>query len=135
MGAGNRLPPSFKPISNSAQGFQIARMTRIAFDFFAQTSYKDVNRARSHKRPFFPHRIKQLIASENASAMASEVFEQAEFAHRGQNWIARDAHGHRRQIDFQFPNLNHFLMDSFRLNAQHVADARDQFAGLKGLVM
>jgi len=53
MGAGNRLPPSFKPISNSAQGFQIARMTRIAFDFFAQTSYKDVNSSAESQTTFF----------------------------------------------------------------------------------
>ena len=46
MGAGNRLAPSFKPIPDSAQRFQIARMAWIDFDFLPQTPHEDVDGAR-----------------------------------------------------------------------------------------
>jgi hypothetical protein len=46
-------------------------MPRIALDLLPQATHEDVNRARSYERSFFPDRIKQLVASEDASAMAS----------------------------------------------------------------
>ena len=77
------LPTRLKPIPNSAQRLQIARVARVAFDFFAQTTHEDVDRARRYERTFFPDGIKELVAGEDAPAVANEIFEQSELADRG----------------------------------------------------
>src|SRR3984885_5694777 len=107
-------------------------MARIALDLLPQTPHEDVNRAWSHKRAFFPHRVKQLIASEDAAAVARQIFEKAEFAHRGEHGLARDAHRHGSDVDLQLSQLDLLVSRSFRSDAEHVADTGKQFARTEG---
>ena len=134
MGAGNRLAAGFEAVTDSAQGFQIARMTGIAFDFFAQPADENVDRARSDEGPFFPDGIKQLVAGEDASAVAGEIFEQAELADCGEHgFVRRRAWSWKRCRSRDLPDLDLLLKLRFGLNAENVANARDEFAGAEGL--
>ncbi len=104
-------------------------MPRVAFDFFAQSPDINIDRTRGHEGSLFPDRIKKLIAGEDAAAMRGQVFQQAKFAHCGQNVASVDLHGHRGDVDFQIAEPEHFTA-ARRLTqpAQHAADAGDQFA-------
>ena len=55
------LAPGFEAVTDAAKGFQIARMSRVRFDFFTQATHENVDRSRSNERALFPDGIKQLI--------------------------------------------------------------------------
>src|ERR1039458_9009016 len=71
-----KLASGFEAVADSAQRFQIAGMAWIALDFLPQTAHEDVNGARGHKRPFFPHRVEELVAGKDASPVPGQIFEE-----------------------------------------------------------
>src|SRR5664279_4163497 len=85
-------------------------MPWIAFDLLPQTPHEDVNRARRDEGAFFPHGVKQLVAGKDASAVPGEVFEQPELADGSEYRPALHTHGHRRDINFQFSQLNNLCL-------------------------
>src|ERR1700691_1176456 len=91
----------FEPVADSAHRFQIAGMPGIALDFLPQTAHEDIDRARGHERPFFPYRVKQLVAGKDASPMPGQIFEEPEFADRRKDCLSLHAHSHRSDIKFQ----------------------------------
>lgn len=103
-------------------------MARIALDLLAQAAHKNINRARRHERAFFPDRIKKLVAGEDASTMADEVFEEPELAHGRWHGFALHGHRHGGDIDFKLAQLNQFAEGSLFLGAKDVANASDQLA-------
>src|SRR5271166_2299865 len=123
-----RLPSVFKPVADSTQCLQIARMPRIAFDFLPQPSHENIDGTWRHERAFFPHCIKQLVARKDASAVPCQVFQQPELADGREYGFALHPHRHRSDIDLQVSELNHLMAGSLGLNAQNVADARNQLA-------
>src|SRR5208282_2736992 len=104
-------------------------MPWIGFDFLPQTPHKDVDRARGHKRPFFPDGIEQLVAGKDTSPVPGQVFEEPKLSHGSEYRPARDAHGHGSDVNLQFSQLNRLVTGDFRRNAEDVADTRNQFAG------
>src|ERR1039457_7505999 len=100
-----KLASGFEAVADSAQRFQIAGMAWIALDFLPQTAHEDVNGARGHKRPFFPHRVEELVAGKDASPVPGPIFEEPELADRGEYGFALDAHGHRSDIKFSITPL------------------------------
>ena len=60
-------------------------MARVLFNFFAQAANVDVDRSRGNEGSFFPHRVEQLVARQDAAAMGGQIFQQPEFTHRGED--------------------------------------------------
>ena len=107
-------------------------MPWIEFDFFPQTSYKDVNRPRGYKRAIFPHSVEQLVACEDAAAVSGEIFEKPELADGGENRFTLHPYSHRRDVNFQVAELNHFVARGLWLRAENVADSRNQLSRTEG---
>src|ERR1700687_1690861 len=122
----------FESVAHSAQRFQIAGMSRIACDLLPQTPHEYVNRARGDEGAFFPHGVKQLVAGKNASPVPGQIFEEPELADRSEYCPALHPHGHRSDINFQISQLNNLVTGGVRLNAENVADARNQLTGTEG---
>src|SRR5579863_2134109 len=109
-------------------------MTRVEFDFFAQTANVDVDGARGDERSFFPDGVEELVAGEDTPAMGGEVLEQAELAHRGEDIAALHLHRHGRSVDFEVAKAEN-LKFFWRLPraAQHAPHTGNQFTRAEGL--
>jgi len=116
----------FEAVANAAQRFEVAGMTGVTLDFFAQSADVDVHRARRDECGFLPHRVQELIAGEDAPAVRGQVLEQAELAYGGKHVAAADAHGERGRVDLELAQPEHFRR-RFPERAQHTAYASDQF--------
>ena len=124
----------FEAVADAAQGFQILGMAGVELDFFTEAAYVDVDRPRGHERSFFPDSVEQLIAGEDAAAMGSEIFEQAEFTYRGEHVAALDLYGHGGDVNFEFSEAQHFCRGGrLAQSTQHAANAGHEFAGAEGL--
>src|ERR1700732_1615262 len=62
-------------VARAAHGFQVARVFRVGFDFFADAANVNIHRARRHIGSIAPDRIQKMIAGENAAEMAREIIQ------------------------------------------------------------
>ena len=74
-----------------------------------------------------------MVAAEDASLVAGEIVEQAEFGGRGGNGLAAHGKDHGRRIDFNFPDLHGAGRKRTLEAAQNGFDSGHEFARAEGL--
>src|ERR1700722_2479689 len=121
-----------KAIAGAADSLKIAGILRVRLDFFTNAADIDVNRARSYVGSVTPDGIEQMIARKNASRVAREIVEQAEFGGGGGNRGAAHGEDHGRGIDFYFTNLHGTGRERAFEAAKHGFDAGHEFARTEG---
>src|SRR5260370_1419871 len=70
-----------------------------------------------------------MVGGKNESSVRGQIFEEPELADRSENCPALHAHSHRSDINCQISQLNNLVTAGIRLNAENVADARNQLTG------
>src|ERR1700722_4242692 len=104
-------------------------MAGIAFDFFPKAPDVDVDGSGGDEGSFLPHRVEQLIPCEDATAMVSQVFQQAEFAYGGEDIATLHLDSHRTDVNFEVAKAKHLGGRGFLVQStQHAANPGHQFA-------
>src|SRR5271169_5715870 len=120
-------------VAGAADRFQIARVLGVRLDLFADAADVDVDGAGSDVGGIAPDGVEQMIAAENASLVAREIIEQAEFGGGRGNQVSAYGEGHGRRIDFDIADFHRAGRQGTLEAPQHSLDARDEFPRAEGL--
>jgi len=120
-------------IAGAAHGFQIARILRIGFNFFANAANVDVHGSWGDVRRIAPDGVEQMITAEDSTFVAGELVQEAKLCGGRRNGAAADGEGHGRGINLDFADGHGTGRKRAFETPEHRFDAGHELAGTEGL--
>jgi hypothetical protein len=119
---------NLEAVARAAHGFEIARIFRVRFDLLPDTADVNIDGPRCHVGSVAPHRIQQMVAGKDATKVAGEVIEQAEFRGGGGNGLPANGQDHGGGVDGDISDFERTGWQGALKAAQHGLDAGYKFA-------